>query len=50
MQFFNQHTAEATQTHASRHGLAWWLLTLWLAYSAAALCWHLANDPLGNAE
>ena len=24
----------------------WGLLTLWLAYSAAALGWHLANDPL----
>ncbi|MGQ9685731.1 MAG: hypothetical protein ACUVT2_05420 [Thiobacillaceae bacterium] len=49
MPSFNQHTAEATQASASRQGLAWWLLTLWLAYSAAALGWHLAHDPLLSA-
>lgn len=49
MSSFNLHAADATQTKASRQGLAWWLLTLWLAYSAAALGWHLANDPLLSA-
>jgi len=32
-------------TRAGRR-LAWGLLLAWLAYSAAALGWHLANDPL----
>lgn len=35
----------STTTQAGRR-LAWGLLLVWLTYSAAALGWHLANDPL----
>jgi hypothetical protein len=37
----------AAQPAARTHPIqTWGLLTLWLAYSAVALGWHLANDPL----
>lgn len=36
----------ADALRAARRAHTWWLLAIWLAWSAAALGWHLANDPL----
>lgn len=40
------HHSDSTSTDISRKAMAWGLLTIWLVYSAAALGWHLARDPL----
>jgi len=35
-----------TATLPAKRRTAWALLATWLLYSAAALGWHLAHDPL----